>query len=68
MHKPPVAAGQGGGDRLYSIEPGHPERSILYYRMDNNTDPDIMMPEIGRQLNHAEGLELIHRWIAQMPQ
>lgn len=66
IYNRPVAAGRGGGDRLYAITPGEPEQSILYYRMNNNTDPDIMMPELGRQLNHPEGLQLIHEWIEQM--
>lgn len=64
--KPPVAAGGGAGDRLYGIVPGAPERSILLYRMES-TRPDEMMPELGRSLPHAEGIELIRQWIAAMP-
>lgn len=64
--KPPVAAGGGAGDLLYSIVPGQPEQSILLYRMQS-TELDEMMPELGRSLIHAEGVELISRWISEMP-
>ncbi len=64
--KPPVAAGRGAGDLLYDIVPGNPEQSILWYRMQS-TKPDEMMPELGRSLIHAEGVDLISRWISEMP-
>ena len=63
--KQPVATGKGSGGRLYSIVPGKPEQSILVYRMES-TDPGAMMPEVGRQLVHKEGVELIREWIAGM--
>lgn len=61
--KPPVAAGRGTGDRPFGIVPGHPDRSILEYRLAS-TDPGEMMPETGRSLVHQEGLKLIGKWIA----
>lgn len=64
--KPPVAAGGGAGDRLFSIVPGDPARSILLYRMES-VKPDEMMPELGRSLVHEEGVQLISQWIAAMP-
>jgi len=64
--KPPVAAGGGAGDLLYAIVPGQPEESILLYRMRSDK-PDEMMPELGRSLIHSEGVDLIGRWIAEMP-
>ncbi len=64
--KPPVAAGGGAGDMRYGIVPGRPERSILLHRMES-TEPDAMMPELGRSLAHREGVELVRRWIARMP-
>lgn len=64
--KAPVAAGKATGNFLYDIVPGHPEQSILTYRMAS-TDPGIKMPEIGRGLVHEEGLALINKWIAEMP-
>lgn len=64
--KSPVAAGRGAGDLKVSIEPGHPEASILVYRMAS-TEPGVMMPELGRSLTHEEGLALIRDYIHGMP-
>ena len=64
--KPPVAAGGGAGDLRYAIVPGQPEESILLYRMRSDK-PDEMMPELGRSLIHSEGVDLISRWIEEMP-
>ena len=64
--KPPIAAGRGTGDRKFDIVPGRPDESIMVYRMAS-TDPGAMMPELGRTLAHAEGVELIRRWIAAWP-
>jgi len=60
--KPPVAAGQGTGDHVFDIVPGDPGDSILVYRMESR-DPGAMMPELGRNLVHAEGAALIRDWI-----
>lgn len=65
IFKAPVSTGKGSGGRLYSIVPGHPEASILLYRMES-TDPGAMMPEVGRTMVHAEGVELIREWIASL--
>ena len=64
--KPPVAVGRGSGDRPYDIYPGKPDDSILLFRMEH-TDPAIVMPELGRAINHAEGVAVIRAWIAQLP-
>lgn len=64
--KAPVATGRGSGGRLYDIVPGQPDASILVYRIES-TQPEIRMPELGRNLVHAEGLALIREWIAAMP-
>lgn len=66
--KTPEAAGAGGGDFLYDIIPGHPEASIMPYRMGKLNDPGKMMPQIGRKLVHQEGVALINAWIAAMPE
>ena len=66
VFKPPVAAGRGSGGRLYNIVPGHPEKSIMEFRI-NSTDPGIMMPELNRKLVHEEGLNLIRAWIRGIP-
>ena len=65
MCKPPVAAGRGTGDRPFDVVPGHPETSILAYRLES-ADPGEMMPELGRSLVHQEGVALILRYIAQL--
>ncbi len=64
--KPPVAAGRGTGDHLFDIVPGHPDDSILPFRMATK-EPGVMMPEQGRDIVHREGVELIRAWIAAMP-
>ena len=67
VHKPPVAAGRGSGNRAFGIVPGQPEGSILLYRMESD-DPGIMMPELGRAVAHDEAVALIREWIAKMPE
>ncbi|MFN3835046.1 MAG: SO2930 family diheme c-type cytochrome [Glycocaulis sp.] len=63
--KPPIAAGRGTGNRLYSIVPGDSHASIFIFRMETSR-PDAMMPEIGRSLAHAEGVALVSQWIDAM--
>jgi uncharacterized repeat protein (TIGR03806 family) len=64
--KPPVAAGRGTGDHLFDIVPGHPDDSILAYRL-GSAETGVMMPEQGRATVHREGVALIRAWIAAMP-
>ena len=63
LNKPPVAAGRGSGGRLVAIAPGRPDASILLYRMESN-EPGVAMPELGRNVAHAEGVKLVRDWIA----
>jgi uncharacterized repeat protein (TIGR03806 family) len=63
--KPPVAAGQGSGGRLWGIVPGMPDASILVYRIES-TAADVKMPELGRNLVHAEGVAVVREWITGM--
>ena len=63
--KAPVAAGKGSGGLRYDLVPGHPETSILMFRIQSE-DPGIMMPELGRRIVHSEGIELIREWILRM--
>ena len=63
--KTPVAAGKGSGGRKYDIVPGKPDESIFIYRMESS-EPDIMMPELGRKIAHQEGIELVREWIRNM--
>jgi uncharacterized repeat protein (TIGR03806 family) len=61
----PVAAGAGTGGFSYDISPGHPEESILVYRM-SATEPEVKMPEIPNLLVPEAGVQLVADWIAQM--
>ena len=65
VEKLPVAAGRGSGGRKFGIVPGKPNESILIFRMEND-DPGIRMPEVGRQILHREGVELVAEWIRKM--
>jgi uncharacterized repeat protein (TIGR03806 family) len=63
--KAPVATGRGSGGRLFDIVPGQPDASILVFRIES-VEPEIRMPELGRNLVHAEGVALIREWISSM--
>ncbi len=63
--KRPVAAGRGSGGREVAIHPGHPDRSILLFRIES-TEPGVMMPELGRTLPDAQGMALIRQWIGEL--
>ncbi|HEY8041050.1 MAG TPA: SO2930 family diheme c-type cytochrome [Polyangiaceae bacterium] len=63
--KPPVAAGKAAQGQPYDVVPGHPEQSILVYRMQS-TLPSIAMPELGRSLEHVQAVQLVSDWIAAM--
>ena len=60
--KMPIAAGTGTGGYTFGIVPGNPGESIFTYRIAS-TNPAEMMPELGRSLAHAEGVDLIRDWI-----
>ena len=45
--------------------PGHPQDSILPYRLRSD-EPGVMMPEQGRTTTHVEGVALIEQWIADI--
>lgn len=63
--KPPNSAGNMGGLQ-YDLVPGHPEESILIHRLES-TAPKVMMPQIGRDVVHEEGVALMREWIASLP-
>ncbi|WP_436516121.1 SO2930 family diheme c-type cytochrome [Ekhidna sp. To15] len=65
VNKPPIAAGKGSGGLKYSIVPGNSDQSILVHRI-TSLEPGEMMPELGRSLNHEEGIELIKEWVSSM--
>jgi uncharacterized repeat protein (TIGR03806 family) len=58
----PRLLGRGTGNRPFDVVPGHPENSIIAYRLAS-TDPGEMMPELGRSLTHKEGVALITQYI-----
>jgi uncharacterized repeat protein (TIGR03806 family) len=63
--KAPVATGRGSGGLQYDIVPGQPDQSILVFRI-SSTEPDIRMPELGRNMVHEEGVALVREWITAM--
>ena len=63
--KTPVAAGTGAGGRSYDIVPGHPDESILLFRMAS-VDPEIRMPELPSRLPDELGVSLVEEWIEAM--
>lgn len=65
VNKPPIAAGKGSGGLRHGIVPGNPDQSILVHRIES-MEPGTMMPELGRQMTHKEGVELIRKWISEM--
>jgi hypothetical protein len=62
--KPPNSAGQVGALR-YDLVPGHPEESILIYRLES-TAPKVSMPALSRDVVHEEGVKLLREWIASL--
>ncbi|WP_240623846.1 SO2930 family diheme c-type cytochrome [Tsuneonella suprasediminis] len=65
--KHPVAAGRGAGNLLYDIVPGKPDQSILTYRMASS-EAGVAMPELGKATVDRDGLAVVERWIAALPQ
>ncbi len=65
LNKHPTAAGRGAGLLELVIVPGQADESILTFRMASD-EAGIAMPELGRALTHAAGVELIREWIDAM--
>jgi len=63
--KSPAAAGAGTGGFQWDIVPGHPEQSIMVYRM-SSSDADIKMPELPNRIPDKKGVALISEWISGM--
>jgi hypothetical protein len=66
LWKTPIAAGPGSGGRKFAIVPGKPDESIMMYRLES-TQPNAMMPNLGRTLVHDEGVKLVRQWIENLP-
>ena len=60
--KTPVAAGNRSGGLTYVIHPGEADEPILLFRMIFE-EVDTRVPEIGRELIHQEGIDLVREWI-----
>jgi parallel beta-helix repeat protein len=63
--KPPVAAGFASGGYMYDVFPGHPEKSILPFRM-MSSQIAARMPQLGRSVPHKEAVMVITEWISKM--
>jgi uncharacterized repeat protein (TIGR03806 family) len=58
----PAMAGSGSGGLDYDLVPGHPERSVMLFRM-RTSDPRARMPTVGTNFNDPFGADLVERWI-----
>lgn len=63
--KRPVAAGRGSGGLEFDVLPGHPDKSIMAYRM-NSLEGGISMPELGRSSVDPDGQAVVEKWIGEM--
>src|SRR5262249_23168162 len=62
----PSAAGPGSCGFTFDVVPGSPDTSIMMCRV-SSTDPQIKMPEVPTLSSDADGVKLLHDWIAAMP-
>jgi uncharacterized repeat protein (TIGR03806 family) len=60
--KAPVAAGMAAANLQFDLVPGQPDQSILIHRV-TATQPSVAMPELGRSLEHVEGVSLLRAWV-----
>lgn len=65
VYKRPVAAGRGSGGLEFDVLPGHPERSIMVYRM-GSLEGGVSMPEVGRSSVDPDGMAIVRQWIGEM--
>lgn len=65
VNKRPVAAGRGSGGLEFDVLPGHPEQSIMIYRM-GSLEGGISMPEVGRSSIDPDGQAAVTQWIKEM--
>lgn len=65
INKRPVAAGRGSGGLEFDISPGHPDQSIMLYRM-GSLEGGISMPEVGRSSLDRDGMAAVTKWIGEM--
>ena len=65
INKRPVAAGRGSGGLEFDVLPGHPDKSIMLYRM-GSLEGGISMPEVGRSSLDDDGIAAVAKWIGEM--
>jgi uncharacterized repeat protein (TIGR03806 family) len=65
INKRPVAAGRGSGGFEFDVVPGHPDKSIMVYRM-GSLEGGISMPEVGRASVDPDGMVAVTKWIEEM--
>ena len=65
INKKPMGGLLATAERPYDIVPGHPEKSILVYRIAAE-EKAIRMPKLFCQVPHQPGLELVSEWIKNM--
>lgn len=65
INKRPVAAGRGSGGLEFDVVPGHPDKSIMVYRM-GSLEGGISMPEVGRASVDPDGMVAVTKWIEEM--
>lgn len=63
--KIPDSAGAAAGGLPYDIVPGHPEMSIMLFRL-GSTDPEVRMPELPTVTIDQTGVGIVTQWIAAM--
>lgn len=63
--KKPGSAGEGTGGFVYDIVPGNADESILVYRTETQ-ELGAIMPLLGRNLVHDEGVAVLRAWIDGM--
>lgn len=65
VYKRPVAAGRGSGGLEFDVLPGHPDKSIMLYRM-GSLEGGVAMPEVGRSTIDPDGMAAVRKWIGEM--
>jgi len=60
--KRPTTSGSSSGGNQYDIVPGHPNNSIVSFRI-HSTDPSTQMPPIARSVVANEAVGVIDDWI-----
>jgi uncharacterized repeat protein (TIGR03806 family) len=61
--KEPVAASRGTGGFRFDVVPGHPEESVLIYRIES-TEVGGLMPPVERSVVDGPGVALVAGWIS----